>query len=581
MNKVWPLIIDIFIGILIMFVCVAIYFGIRTETMKKSVIKEMVRDFLSNAKREGCITEDAYEELLDRLYLTNEIYHIELEHIHEIAEPEYRFRTLEEVIEEQNSSYTGKNEYHYREVITTPPEVDDPVYPGELNTETNESVLESAVNTPADPNHVHTDECYHGTKHVHTGSPTSGGGCYGEQITYPGTICGASFTGGYNRSESGYTVCPSCGNVIPRNRIVFILTCTRGHTSGFVVSDTWSCVNCKVSYSAPSESPPSVCQSTYYQVEYKLNCGKTEGAYYDSNGNQVFPICDQKVLSITATHPVQTVAIGDPLITTVRATYLDGSTKVVLGTSDFSTANPCQHATATIIYNYTLDGKTYTLACTIDVTVIPRRKSCSRGHTYNLKADGSDPGCPYCRAWVDNIRVIYPSVSRMTIVIGTTLQDNGVTLLVTYMDGRTETITSGYDDNLDTAYLGTMTVTIGYKGAVTYLTVTTVCAKAVCEICGREYSLYPDGSDPGCPYCIQKTPVFTGNVLIYEEKVYTDEILDKINRAGRYDMQTGDTLSVRVKNKSSSAARKALHKIFPSLSDNWFIYKESEKIGVK
>lgn len=27
--------------------------------------------------------------------------------------------------------------------------------------------------------HIHTDSCYNGTKHVHTGSSSSGGGCYG------------------------------------------------------------------------------------------------------------------------------------------------------------------------------------------------------------------------------------------------------------------------------------------------------------------------------------------------------------------------------------------------------------------
>jgi hypothetical protein len=169
----------------------------------------------------------------------------------------------------------------------------------------------------------------------------------------------------------------------------------------------------------------------------------------------------------------------------------------------------------------------------------------------------------------------------MTITIGTTLQENGVKLLVTYMDGHTEILTSGYDDNLDTAYLGTKTVTIGYKGVVTYLMVTTVCAKTTCEICGREYNLYPDGTDPGCPYCIQKTPIFTGKVLRYEEKDYTDTILDKLYNKGKYDMQTDDTFTILIKNKTSSMLRKLIQKIYPSLSDNWLVYRVSEKIGAK
>lgn len=582
MDRIWAFIFDILIGILIIFVSVAIYFSIRTEAVKKTAVRESVRDFMAAVKKERAISLDSYEELLARLSITNEIYHIELEHVHELAEPEYRFRTLQEVIEDQNSSYPGKNEYYYREVITYPPEVDDPVFSGELNTETNESVLASAVNTPADPNHVHTDDCYLGTKHVHTGSPSSGGGCYGGGPV--SSRCGASLVHNdykqFTESLAFKCTVTGCPGWCYGEQVYLYIKCTNGHYSTYhQIKFEWKCDTCSASFYQGQTGAPQYCNYTY-SSGYTLNCGKIEGRYYNGD-TEVFPICHLKVISIAATHPVQTVAIGDPLITTVRASYLDGSTKVVLGSSSFSTASPCQHQIATISYTYTLGGSSYTLTCTIDITVIPRSKTCSRGHIYNLRNDGSDPGCPYCKAWVDNIRVIYPATSSMTIIIGTTLQENGLQLLVTYMDGHTEIITSGYDDNLDRFYLGTKTVTIGYKGAVTYITVTTVCAKTICEICGSEYSLYPDGSDPGCPYCIQKTPIFTGNVLSYEEKEYTEAILDKLTVKGRYNMETGDTFAIKIKNKSSSGTRRLLQKIFPTLSDSWIIYKESEKIGVK
>lgn len=582
MDKVWSLVIDVFIGILIIFLTAAIYFGIRTETVKKTAVREMIRDFMTKAKREGCITTESYESLLDKLSATHEIYHLELEHIHEVFEPEYRFKTIQEILDEQNASYKGKNEYHYREVKTSAPEVHDPVYDGQLNTETNESVLKNAVNTPADPNHVHSDECYHGTKHIHTGSATSGGGCYGEKTSSSPVRCGASFSTGGNRSTPIGFSCtmPGCSGWCSGMEYYVYLICNNGHYTSFTFNFSWSCNSCGNSYSYSPGSPPTVCESMYAPVGYKINCGKTEGHYYNGD-TEVFPICNSKLVNIAATHPAQTVATKDPLITTIRARYLDGSTKVVLGASDFSTVNPCQNQTATITYKYTLDGQSYTLTCTILVTVVPRTKTCNRGHIYNLKGDGSDPGCPYCKAWVDNIRVVYPTTSAITITIGTTLQQNGLKILVTYMDGHTETITNGYDDNLDTSYLGTKPVTIGYKGAVTYLTVTTVCAKTMCDICGREYDLYPDGSDPGCPYCIQKIPVFTGNVLIYEETEYTDAILNKLYSKGRYDMQLDDTFSIIIKNKTSPGSSKLLMRIFPSLSDNWIMYKQTEKIGAK
>lgn len=582
MDKIWSLIIDVFIGLVIIFLAVATYFNIRTEAVKKSAVRELVRDFILTAKREGCITTNCYEHLMDGLSLTKEIYHLELEHMYEVKEPEYRFRTLEEILEAQNSSYTGSNEYHYRDVITTPPPVNDPVYTGELNTETNESVLASAVNTPADPGHVHNDACYYGTKHVHTGSPASGGGCYGEAVSSTPIICGSSLSGGDFTVMDISFKCSngSCSGWCSGEAVYVYLKCGNGHTTTYTAKFEWSCDTCENAYKVTPGSVPTTCGYVDIPTGYKLNCGKIEGHYYNGD-TEVLPTCNQKITIITATHPVQTVATGDPLITTVRATFSDGSTKVLLGTSGFSTAAPCQNQTAIISYTYTLQGNTYTLECSIDITVIPRVKTCSRGHVYNLNANGSDPGCPYCRTWVDNIRVVYPPTSTLTITIGTNLQQNGVRILVTYMDGRTETITSGYDDNLDSAYLGTKNVTIGYKGAVTYLMVTTVCARRVCEICGREYELYPDGTDPGCPYCIQKTPVFTGNILNYEEKVFTETVLKKLYAKGRYDMQTGDTFTLLIKNKSEGASRKLLKKIFPSLPGLWIFLKQSTRIGVK
>lgn len=576
MDKVWSLIFDIFTGIVIVFLSAALYFDLRTDSAKKSLVRDATQDFVQTAKHKGSITVNDYENLLARLSITNEIYDINLEYQYTAYEPEYRFRTLEEILEAQKAAYKGENEYHYRDVITYHPAVNDPVNNENLNTETNESVLASAVNTPADPKHIHTDECYHGTKHIHTGNSTSGGGCYAK--TGSGHTCGGSLSLYRQETYTDYVPCVvGCGGTVTCVTIVGYFRCSNGHS---VSATIYEGVFCDANSEHCAEKYYDISSCGAYMTEYRLNCGKIEGHYYNGD-KEVFPICDQLAVSIEPTHPVQKVATGDPLITTVRATYLDGSTKVVLGRADFSTARPCDHQTATITYTYTLDGNTYTKTCTVDVTVIPRTRICSRGHLYNLNADGSDPGCPYCRAWVDNIRVIYPETSTMTITIGTTLQDNGVKLLVTYMDGRTEVLTSGYDDNLDMAYLGTMTVTIGYKGAVTYLLVTTVCAKTRCEICGREYDLYPDRTDPGCPYCIQKIPVFTGKVLTYEEKEYTDAILDNLYSKGIYNMQTDDTFTIIVKNKSLSESRKLIQRIFPSLSDNWIVYKMSEKIGAK
>ncbi len=581
MEKIWTYLIDVFIALLVIFVSVAIYFGLRTETVMKTIGTGITDEFIEEVKRNGSISVADYEGYLGELFFTDSLYELEFEHVHTVSEPEYRFRTIEEIIEAQNAAYTGENIYHYHEVETEVPVVDDPDNSGSLNTDTNESILARAVNTPASPSHVHTDACFNGTKHIHTGNSTSGGGCYGQSnpstricgstdwIAYPMVIWSCSkcpysvaYIPGYNGNTShGYNNETHVGTMSPSGS-----------------TDHWRCGTC--GDGGYSSKPTGACTNMISAPAYSLNCGKTEGAYYIGNV-RVYEACGLQVVSITPTNPVQTVATGDPLITTVVAIYRDGSTKTVVCTASFSTATVINDQTVLLTYTYSINGIEYSVSCTIKVTVVPRTAVCINGHTYNRKEDGSDPGCPYCREWIRSLRIIYPQTSTMTITLGTTLQDNGVTLLATYLDGHTETVATGYVDNLDTGYLGTKPVTIGYKGKTVQLMVTTICIKMVCDICGFEYNLYPDGTNPGCPRCIQKTPVFTGNVLRYEEAVYTDEILNIFYSDGRYDFINEDTFTITLNNKSSSIARNILNKLYPALSDRWFSVKVSERIGAR
>lgn len=303
-----------------------------------------------------------------------------------------------------------------------------------------------------------------------------------------------------------------------------------------------------------------------------ITCG------YDEDGTAD---CNLIIVSLVPTHPIQTVYINDPLITTAVATYKDGSSKTVVCTTDFTTSTIGKDKTVILTFNYVIDGVTHGKTCTITVSVIPRNKTCPKGHIYNVNPDGSDPGCPYCRAWIENLRVIYPVSSPIVITIGTTLIENGVKLLATYMDGHTEVVINGYIDNLDKHYLGTKPVTIGYKGASVTVLVTTVCATMICDICGYEYNLYPDGTNPGCPRCIQKIPVFTGNIMEYERINQTEEILEVLYNKGQYVFNLNDVFSINVNNKSSNIGRKFLRKVYPSLTDRWLSIERNEHIMSK
>lgn len=794
MDKLAAFIFDFVIAVFVVFISVLIYFGLRSETVINTLDNEITEDFLSEIKENGSMTPKDYESFLQKLSYTDVLYDISFEHKYKVTEPEYRMRTIEEIIAAQKAEYKGENIYHYKDVITSKPIVTDPIDNSGLtmNTETNESVLAHSVGTPASAGHVHTPECYgahthkavYGTtdlsnvpvyiyrafqydydlnaytnnykiccsicgqtlmeivfagswpgykarvKYYSKGSSnqvvcttvniTSESGYYDSKVTnfidtldsliranYQDSIGGSTgiisrdfawassglsgfpvfntsgaITGytpvsccniyGHPDTSGCYPVgkmtkvtyevsrssntsdstaslqirahCADCGRQLlfiecrfPINYsssmrssglsimfydytasggIIdksFISTTYGGDMSSYGGSSSdhewqWDSMNGAILHSlentvsgfpkatynyldsgnytfrTPVMDPGILkipvryrtgLQATVFWEPYRgcLHCGA-----YGSNyacGELPPLLCNQKVVRIEPTHPVQSVYIGEALITAVRATYLDGRTSVVIAGTTFSTAVPGTNQTAVLSYRNAF-GNTKT--CNITVNVIPKTRTCAHGHTYNLNNNGSDPGCPFCKAYVSNIRVVNPTTSTMTITIGTTLQQNGVKLLVTYYDGHTETITSGYEDNLDQQYLGTKLVTIGYKGATTQIMVTTVCAKMTCDRCGFVYELYPDGTNPGCPRCISKTPVFTGNVLVYEEVNYSNEILEELYENGKYSFHTSDTLSISVENKTSCIARNILNLIFQSSNNQWISLKKSEAI---
>jgi hypothetical protein len=273
-------------------------------------------------------------------------------------------------------------------------------------------------------------------------------------------------------------------------------------------------------------------------------------------------LCSQVVASITPTHPVQSVYTNEPLITTVTATYLDGSKRVVLANTTFSTANPITNKVVTLTYQDST-GKTHT--CTITVNVIPRNKTCVNGHTYNLNNDGSDPGCPYCKAWLRSLIIEFPTTPYFTIYRGTTLPENGVTLIATYLDGHTELLESEYIDNLDRYYVGSQSVTMSYKGHYVYLTVVTRRNLKLCTVCHRQYELHPDDSDPGCPWCAALTPIFTGNVMEYFSMNYSEEILEELYEGdGIYRFSDDDFLIISVRSRRGSVGTRLLSSFYLS-----------------
>ena len=106
-----------------------------------------------------------------------------------------------------------------------------------------------------------------------------------------------------------------------------------------------------------------------------------------------------------------------------------------------------------MIFSYTENGIIVT--DTIEVVVKRNTKTCPHGHTYELGDNDEDEGCPEC------VATLVPTLSATTVYSGAELPLTS--LLVTYQDGHTETVTSGWTHNFDTTQCGTQAVTIQYK----------------------------------------------------------------------------------------------------------------------
>ena len=736
MDDPFGKIVDILIAVILLFIFPLLYFGQRTDSITQQVVTSKTAEFVDTIRTQGYLSKNMYKTFLEQLGTTNNIYDIQLEHKELALEPEYRLKTPEEVIGEQDRIWNGQNIYHYHPIETELPKIEDPIFTIGLNTETNESVLAHAVNSPADPSHEHTEDCYRGHRHGdgtcnHT--PTQAGywgwheeavygnshhfitckdcgtvladaheyaqyendmktvvyfeaatggerleipayywdttngwkayegydewyaivdiigkiknnqpydlskthlkGCYycgtgiveytihrhKEALSYHNnsdqyrpndcfstsqldSIGGSYTVGGVTISDSRsnyvtYTVWRNGKKLIDKHTYLTMLSCPddnfRAFQLGFYgnifkISDIEHMTLDRTRrrsgggyfddydiYLAGSSKANAVDEGIIggpnggigRAHHVHLKCGKTDGqiTYKCGLGEDTTADCSSVVISISPTHPIQKVYFNEPLITTAIATFLDGSTKIVVCSADFEPNTIVTDKTVTLSYYGSLDGKpTGPFTCKIQVTVIPKTKSCLNGHTYNLNSEGTDPGCPYCKGWLKSLEVITPKNREITIYRATSLIDNGVVLLATYLNGRKEILYSGYVDNLDAYYVGTQNVTISYKGRSTTLKVNIKRNLKKCDVCGKYYELYPDDTDPGCPFCKALIPVFTGTVLKYYKKTYSEEIIKILFEDTEvYYFTTGDYLSIMVTSQNDTIGTKLLGFVQP------------------
>lgn len=507
-------IVDCILAVIVIILFPVMYYAFKQDSLTTTLVHSDVVRLTENIRSKGYLDKKMYDDFLLELYKTGLTYDISLEHRKIVYEPKYRFRTKDEVIAGQKGAYTGSNEYHYHDVKTDVPIVNNPVNTGSINTETNESVITHAINKPASPDHVHTNACYYGGLSSST------------------RIC--------DKLIKSIDATHPIQTVYIGDSIITTVTITYMDGSTKVIAGNASGFD-------KSKLGKHIVTITYTDSPVTINVpcsGHYELPFSGVSGYEMIcPLCRTRI---------PWASVSEYICDTCGKEKLSLYFKC-LNCWYGEVVNPCYVGCPCDGIVKTVDLNNGTKTCNITVNVVPRTKTCINGHTYNLNSDGTDPGCPYCKAWLKSLTIKTPESGSLIIYHGTTLQQNGVALLATYYNGNTEIVTDAYVDNLDKTYVGEQNVTISYKGMQVVLKVSVKSNLNQCLICKRYYELYPDDMDPGCPYCIAKTPIFSGEVMKYYSNNYTEDILKEIYKGiGIYYFLKNDYLSIKIENSSRS-----------------------------
>lgn len=417
------------------------YFAIAEYEMIDNAVNAIAADFTDTARHQGCITRDSYEDFMKKLDHTG-AYDITIEVAHPVTGKEVSeasFRNVRNDILKINTMQTSSKNVAEVQLLSA---------------------------------HLHTDDCYNGVKHVHTGNSTSGGGCYG---TYnSGSACNLPIY--YDRQSAGQLSfpCSACGiGTCKGYYIDDIYLCGKQHITSVTVSFYWVCQNCGVNFRLGQGSVPTACRNTIAGY-YSLNCGKTAGLYYNGN-TLVQPICDQVVTSITPMNSSQTVKMGEMIDTTVTANFLDGHSGIVTCASNF---NPSILGNQIVTLTYSgLVGNAKTTGattCTVNITVEELK---------HLTGITITPTEQSVRRYVQppfTVRAFY--------------------------DDESSDIVAGYIlSGFDASRLGIQNVTVLYtENSITTSADAMLSVRNMvktCPICGSEYELDENDQDNGCPVC--------------------------------------------------------------------------------
>lgn len=399
----------------------------QQELMKDMAISYST-EFIDQARQQGYITLSMYEDLLHRLNHTEEMYELTLEVAHPITGKEYSDKAVDHITDHHTKLSLVNSSLLHLSMYS------DSAYTRNWNLAL--QPLTSEIQSLA--THTHNTNCYAGHNHSargceyhsHSGSSSSYGGCYTVSNSSPYSYTCYTCNGGGSRPcpggtsrdgsvyyDNGATYCSVC-----KNNPSATVTWTKCNTceGTLNVRKVWHCGHLSVSNSGGSHNTIS-CSScggagmiTGISIYYSLGCGKSTGYNCGYSSNDTTTKCHEVVISIVATDQNQKVDQGKSIITTAIATYLDGHTGTVNCTSNYD-VNKVGTQTVTLSYTGLVgDARTQgTRTCTVNVTVIETN--------------------------IPSTLTVTPS--SYEIYNGS---EPTYTIRVTYTNGTSKTITSGY-----------------------------------------------------------------------------------------------------------------------------------------
>jgi Zn finger protein HypA/HybF involved in hydrogenase expression len=201
---------------------------------------------------------------------------------------------------------------------------------------------------------------------------------------------------------------------------------------------------------------------------------------------------NKKLTQIVATPGTQIIKRYENPTLNVLASYSDGSSKTITGYTVTGFSNSVL-GTQSATVSYAENGITKT--ATLQITVTKLITTCPVCNAvYELDENDVDNGCPVCNGTIVGITA---SPTDITVNKGDSLN---ITVTATYKNGKTNTIT-GWTSDYNKDLIGLQSVKITYGLFETYVTVMINNNTKICPVCGTEYELNEDGSDPGCPIC--------------------------------------------------------------------------------